>query len=67
MIKNKKKGFKKRLLEDVKSPLKKRKTKSQNMVRNDIKIFLKMKGKGSSSIEKLLQNEEKHNDFTNKD
>ena len=51
IIKKTKKGLKK-LVKGTKIFLKKRKTKRNKMVPNDIKIFVKMKSKGWLSIEK---------------
>ena len=47
-----KKTFKKRLMKGIKIFLKKRKTESENMVANDIKISLNMKSKDLLSTEK---------------
>ena len=51
-----KKGFKKRPMKGIKIFQKKIKTKSENMIVNDIEIFLKMKHKGWLKIEKFILN-----------
>ena len=46
-------------MNNIKTFLKKRKAKSENMVANDIKIFLSMKSKGCLTIVKTILNIEK--------
>ena len=52
--KNNKKGFKKQFMEDIKIFLKKKKTKSNNIVMRNIKIPQKMENKGWLGIEKNI-------------
>ena len=59
IIKKIKKDYKKKLLENIKIYLKKKKKKSDNMVVNVTKIFQKMKHKSLLSTEKILQNGKK--------
>ena len=47
-----KKKFQKGLLKDIKSLLKKKKSKTKNQVENDIRISKKMKNKGQLSTKK---------------
>ena len=46
--------YQKNIVKNIKISLKKKKTKSVNMVVNAIKIFLKMKNKELLSIEKIV-------------
>ena len=46
-------------MNDIEIFLKKRKAKSENIVVNDIKIFLSMKSKGWLTISKIILNMEK--------
>ena len=50
----------KKLLKDIKIFLKKKKKKSNNMVKNVTKISQKIKKVNWLSVEKILQNEKKH-------
>ena len=59
MIKKPKKGFKKSLLKSIKIVLKKKKTKNQNIVVSNIRIYQKMKNQSYLSIEKNVTKHDK--------
>ena len=66
MIKKPKKGFKKSLLKSIKIVLKKKKTKNQNIVVSNIRIYQKMKNQSYLSIEKNVTKHDKWKCFTSK-